>query len=157
MGKIWDRLRDAARQAGTPPLPDPGELGTEPETQGRRRWRERHEGRPVSAASMRDRYPETAPLPAMPHLHLDAGALMMQGDPIAVGMRDVRQPEPGRHAWVIAIWYQVDPLQLQDGGKFEMLPDQVLGTLPPACYFCEAQWSFAAMRIRCPGRPPKGR
>lgn len=117
----------------------------------------RHEDRPVSAASLRDRFPETAPLPAAPHLHLDAGALMMQGDAIGVGPRDVQQPEPGRHCWVTAIWYQVDPLQLQDGGKFELLPDQVIGTLQPACYFCEVQWSFEAMRLRCTGRPPRGR
>lgn len=155
MGKRWDRLKAAAHQAGTPPLPDPGDLGTESETPGARKWRERHEGRPVSAASTRSLYPETAPLPTPPHVWMDAGALLREGDPVAVGFRDVKQPDPGRHAWVVAIWYQVDPLQLQDGGQFQMLPDQVLGTLPPACYFCEVPWTFEAMRVRCPGRPPK--
>jgi hypothetical protein len=144
---LWDRLRQGVRDAGLPPLPDGLDVDNEP-MRGRRR-----PPPVVSAASQRDRFPDTAPLPVPGMLHMDASALMAEGDVLAVGPRDVRQPEAGRHAWVVALWYQVDPLQLRDGGQMTLLPDQVLATLPPACYFCEELWSFAAMRQRCPGRP----
>jgi hypothetical protein len=111
-------------------------------------------GGPTAAAPVMDRtrFPDAAPRVEPPVLGLDAGALMAEGDLLSVGLRDVRQPEAGRHAWVVALWYQVDPLQLRDGGKLQLLPDQLKATLPPACYFCEEQWSFDAMRRRCPGQ-----
>lgn len=113
---------------------------------------------PFASPGERERYPAEVLVsaPEVP-LHLNADHLMEEGQVLAVGARDVSQPEAGRHAWVIAIWYQVDPLQLRDGGQFTLLPDQTVGTLPPACWFCEIPWSFQAMRIRCPGRPPGGR
>lgn len=147
---LWGRLRQGVRDAGTPALPDDLDVDNEP-----RRGCRRPPPEVVSAASQRSRFPDTAPLPEPGLVHLDAAALLAEGDVLAVGGRDVHQPEAGKHAWVVALWYQVDPLELRDGGQFSLLPDQVIGTLPPACYFCEVPWSFAAMRMRCPGRPPR--
>lgn len=116
--------------------------------------RGRRPAEPVRVGA-RARYPEVAP-PAEPTatVHLDAGQLMAEGDVLGVAPRDIAQPEAGRHAWVVAIWYQVDPLELLDGGRFSLMPDQVVGTLQPTCWFCEAPWSFAEMRHRCPGKAP---
>lgn len=155
MAKWWERLKDGVAQANAPRLDgDVDPVDNEPR-------RGRGSGSAPAAAPLkeRERYPSPERVPdAVPGLvHLDAGLLMAEGDVLAVGQRTVRQEEPGKHAWVIAIWYGVDPLELRDGGRFSLLPDQVIGTLPPACYFCETQWSFQAMRIRCPGKPPPDR
>lgn len=136
----WARLKGGVAQAGG----GQGDVdAADPEP-----WSGR---RPAPAVGAAARYPATAEVPLPAALHVDAGQLMAEGDVLAVGARDVRQPEPGRHAWVVSIWYQVDPLQLRDGGRLSLLPDQVVGTLPPSCYFCEVPWSFTAMRERCPG------
>lgn len=140
----WERLKEATHQASLP-QGDVDPVDNEP-----RAGRRRPAPDPVPSAA---RFPEVAPPPVAPTVHMDAGAVFAQGDVIAAGPRTVRQPEPGRHAWVIAIWYAVDPLELQDGGQFSLFPDQVVGTLPPSCYFCEVAWSFEAMRVRCPGQP----
>lgn len=150
VGKFWDRLRAAASEAGRPPLPDPEDLAADPDPRRRQRHDRWGAPPPESAAASRTRYPDVAPPITPGTVHMDAGALMAEGDVLTVGPREVRS-EAGRHAFVVAVWYQVDPLELQDGGRFSLYPDQVLGTLPPCCYFCEVQWSYTAMRTRCPG------
>lgn len=149
MAKWWERLREGVAQANAPRVPDVDPVDNEPRA-GRRPRTETAGGAVPSA----DRFPVTPPPVDAPLVHMNAEEVLAQGDVIAPGPRMVRQPEPGRHAWVIAIWYTVDPLELQDGGRFSLLPDQVIGTLPPQCYFCDQPWSFQAMRVRCPGRAP---
>jgi hypothetical protein len=150
----WDRLRDGARQASAPP-----ELVEERPVPRRRRAAEFSEDYlpgPLASPGERDRYPDVADVaPRGRPVVLNADLLMAEGEVLVTGMGEVQQPEAGVHTWVVAVWYQVNPLELRDGGRFSMHPDQVVGTLPPACYFCEVQWTFSTMRTRCPGQPPK--
>lgn len=146
----WARLKAGAAEANAPRMPELDVVDESSPPDRRRSQRRR-----PSAAAERPKYPEVAPPPDPGLVHLDAGQLMAEGDVLAVEPRDVVQPEAGRHAWVIAIWYQVDPLELRNGGRFSLPPDQVVGTLQPTCWFCEEPWSFEALRVRCRGKSPE--
>lgn len=150
----WERLKDGVRQANAPRLPgDVDPVDNEPR-KGRRRRPEAHQvGMKVGDATWSA--PTVVAVAVPDAVTVDAGMLMDPVSRLSTEPQWVRQPGPGMHTWVVATWYAVDPLSLRDGGPVSLFPDQVVGILPPTCYFCEVLWSFEAARVRCPGSEPR--
>lgn len=94
---------------------------------------------------------EEVMIPIPDSVRIDGPALL--ADPKLPAGRGVVAQVNREHRWVVAVWYSVDPLAIKDGRLERLELDDVLATLPPACYFCEASWSFAMSRRSCPGKP----
>lgn len=152
MPRWWERLKDGVRQANAPRLPDDVDPVDNEPRKGRR-----PEAQQVGVGP-RDLPSSTVVAVAVPDaVTLDAAALMDPVSRLSTEPQWVRQPGPGMHAWVVSVWYTVDPLSLRDGGPVSLFPDQAVGVLPPTCYFCEVLWSFEAARVKCPGSEPRER
>lgn len=66
-------------------------------------------------------------------------------------------PRSGAHLWIMALAYQVDPLQLSrataDGGLPILDHETLLSVAGPGCYYCERPFTSLLASRRCPGRP----
>jgi hypothetical protein len=60
---------------------------------------------------------------------------------------------PGKHLWVIAGAWWVNPATFNPNESIYLDTENLLHISAPGCYVCEQAWSFAVASKPCPGDP----